>query len=88
MKSINTQAVDISQKAWALLGSIGLQPDRVRINDGWADKVFIPAEHADLFEYRRGNPSCAGDLIASEKGKSLLKEVPTAYGASKIWVMA
>ena len=92
MKPIITGSVEIGLRAWALLGWIGVTPtptpsaDYITPQTGIRTCTFtvtIPAEHAALFEYRRGRGQIPGELFASHAGAALCESVGKVYGGSE-----
>ena len=84
MKPIITGSVEIASRAWALLGWIGVNPTSTPSADHTCTfTVTIPAEHAALFEYRRGRGQIPGELFASHAGAALCESVGKVYGGSE-----
>jgi hypothetical protein len=73
MKTIIAESVEISSMAWALLCLIKVIPTFIPGARAWDRyNVTIPAEHADLFVYKRGQGRIPGDLLASPAGADIL----------------
>ena len=84
MKAIITGSVEIASRAWALLGWIGVTPESTPNADHTCTfTVTIPAEHAALFVYKRGQGQIPGALFASEAGAALCESVGKVYGGSE-----